>query len=145
MSTALQIKRIHTLKNLLGLDDDLYREMLASFDVCSSKSLTETEANILIEILNDKSKKIGVSKYKKYDDFGGRDSKMSTPLQLRKIEAIWWDIGNSTENVQQIQSLRKFVKRQCKIDDIRFLSKKEASKLIVVLEKIKNEKYLKAL
>lgn len=26
MSTSLQIKQIHTLKNILGLDDDLYRE-----------------------------------------------------------------------------------------------------------------------
>ena len=28
MSTSLQIKQIHTLKNILGLDDDLYREIL---------------------------------------------------------------------------------------------------------------------
>ena len=42
MSTSLQIKQIHTLKNILGLDDDLYREMLASFGVYSSKKLTET-------------------------------------------------------------------------------------------------------
>ena len=40
--------------------------------------------------------------------------------------------------------LRKFVKRQCKLDDIKFLSKREASKLIAVLEKIKKEKDLKA-
>ena len=58
MSTSLQIKQIHTLKNILGLDDDLYREMLASFGVYSSKKLTETEANILIEILQDKTKKL---------------------------------------------------------------------------------------
>ena len=37
MSTSLQIKQIHTLKNILGLDDDLYREMLASFGVCRIK------------------------------------------------------------------------------------------------------------
>ena len=68
-----------------------------------------------------------------------------TPLQLRKIEAIWWDICDSAESVKQIRSLRKFIKRQCKIDDIKFLSKREASKLIAVLEKIKSEKLLKAL
>ena len=58
MSTSLQIKQIHTLKNILGLDDDLYREMLASFGVYSSKKLTETEANILIEILQDNAQQI---------------------------------------------------------------------------------------
>lgn len=145
MSTALQIKRIHTFKTQLGIDDELYREMLASFGVCSSKNLTETEAEILIEILNDKSKKIKPNKPKKYDDLSQRDTKMSTPLQLRKIEAIWWDICDSAESVKQIRSLRKFIKRQCKIDDIKFLSKREASKLIAVLEKIKSEKLLKAL
>ena len=88
MSTSLQIKQIHTLKNILGLDDDLYREMLASFGVYSSKKLTETEANILIEILQDKTKKLKLAKPKKYDDLSERDSKISTPLQLRKIEAI---------------------------------------------------------
>lgn len=62
MSTALQIKRIHTLKTQLGIDNELYHEMLASFGVCSSKNLTETEAEILIEILNDKSKKVKPSK-----------------------------------------------------------------------------------
>lgn len=145
MSTALQIKRIHTFKTQLGIDDELYREMLASFGVCSSKNLTETEAEILIEILNDKSKKVKPNKPKKYDDLSQRDTKMSTPLQLRKIEAIWWDICDSAESVKQIRSLRKFIKRQCKIDDIKFLSKREASKLIAVLEKIKSEKLLKAL
>ena len=145
MSTALQIKRIHTFKTQLGIDDELYREMLASFGVCSSKNLTETEAEILIEILNDKSKKIKPNKPKKYDDLSQRDTKMSTPLQLRKIEAIWWDICDSAESVKQIRSLRKFIKRQCKIADIKFLSKREASKLIAVLEKIKSEKLLKAL
>ena len=109
-----------------------------------AKKLTETEANILIEILQDKTKKLKLAKPKKYDDLSERDSKMSTPLQLRKIEAIWWDICNIAESVQQIRSLRKFVKRQCKIDDIKFLSKREASKLIAVLEKIKKEKDLKA-
>lgn len=145
MSTALQIKRIHILKNQLGIDNELYHEMLASFGVCSSKNLTETKAEILIEILNDKSKKVKPSKFKKYDDLSQRDTKMSTPLQLRKIEAIWWDICDSAENIKQIRSLRKFIKRQCKIDDIKFLSKREASKLIAVLEKIKSEKLLKAL
>ena len=92
-----------------------------------------------------KSKKVKPNKPKKYDDLSQRDTKMPTPLQLRKIEAIWWDICDSAENVKQIRSLRKFIKRQCKIDDIKFLSKREASKLIAVLEKIKSEKLLKAL
>ena len=54
MASSSQIRKIHTLKNVLCLDDDLYREMLMSFDVQSSKDLTYTEAIIFTEILEDK-------------------------------------------------------------------------------------------
>lgn len=43
MATTSQIRKIHTLKNFIGLDDDLYREMLMTFGVQSSKNLTDTE------------------------------------------------------------------------------------------------------
>ena len=79
MITRDQIKQIHTLKNLIGLEDDLYRDMLASFGVYSSKSLTETEAKVFISILNDNAKKLINRGYKKYDDFNGRNPIMATP------------------------------------------------------------------
>ena len=55
MSTYAQIKKIHTLKNVLQLDDDLYVDMLMSFGVQSSKDLTCTEAGIFLEILEEKA------------------------------------------------------------------------------------------
>jgi hypothetical protein len=73
MSYFTQIKKIHTLKNILGLEEELYRDMLASFGVGSSKNLTETEAQILIEILEDKISLKG-NTHKKYDDFKSRDN-----------------------------------------------------------------------
>lgn len=145
MITAFQIKQIHTLKNILGLDDDLYRDMLASFDVCSSKFLTETEAKIFISILNDKVKVLKNAKLKKYDDFIGRSPIMATPLQLRKLEATWADICNSDDKKEQKESLRKYIKKQFRVDDIRFMTKNKASRVIAILEQIRIKKYLKAL
>jgi len=145
MITAFQIKQIHTLKNILGLDDDLYRDMLASFDVYSSKSLTETEAKIFISILNDKVKVLKNANLKKYDDFIGRSQIMATPLQLRKIEATWADICNSDDKKEQRDSLRKYIKKQFRVDDIRFMTKNKASRVIAILEQIRIKKYLKAL
>ena len=55
MATTSQIKRIHTLKSILGLEDDLYRDMLFSFGVCTSKDLTFTEAGVLLDILETKA------------------------------------------------------------------------------------------
>lgn len=55
MVTTFQIKKIHTLKNLIGMGDDLYREILKSFDVQTSKNLTFTEASIVIENLEERA------------------------------------------------------------------------------------------
>ena len=70
MATTFQIRKIHTLKNILGMDDDLYREMLMSFDVQSSKNLTFTEAGIFIEILEEKAIALNkwVKRTKKYEN-----------------------------------------------------------------------------
>ena len=145
MITRDQIKQIHTLKNLIGLEDDLYRDMLASFGVYSSKSLTETEARVFISILNDNAKKLINRGYKKYDDFNGRNPIMATPLQLRKLEATWADICNSDDKKEQKESLRKYIKKQFRVDDIRFMTKNKASRVIAILEQIRIKKYLKAL
>lgn len=141
MCTPYQIKKIHTLKNILGLEDDLYRDMLASFDVCSSKNLTQAEAQIFIEILQDKANVLKKNVYKKYDEFEGRDEDMATPRQLRKLEVIW-DFISSAEDKKQ--HLRSFLKRQFHVDDLRFLKKDRASEIIAVLEKIKVQMCLKA-
>ena len=50
-ASASQIKKIHALKSVLGLDEDLYREMLSGFSVQSSKRLTVIQAGSLIETL----------------------------------------------------------------------------------------------
>ena len=141
MSTPYQIKKIHTLKNILGLDDDTYIQMLQSFDVCSSKNLTQAEAQIFIEILENDAKVIQKNVYKKYDEFADRDDKMATPSQLRKLEAVWADISNAAD---KSVTLRQFIKRQFHVDDLRFLTKARASQIIAILEKIKLQMCLKA-
>ena len=48
MITTSQIRIIHTLKSQLGLDDEIYRDILHSFDASSCKQLSEAEARIVI-------------------------------------------------------------------------------------------------
>ena len=145
MSTISQIKQIHTLKNILGLDDDLYRDMLASFDVYSSKNLTITEAAIFINILKDKVKSSSKNCNRKYEEFEGRDIKMATPRQLRKLEASWADICTETTEERIKRSLGEFLKKQFHVDDIRFMTKNKASRIIAIFEKIKINQCLKAI
>ena len=94
MATTSQIRKIHTLKAILGLDDDLYREMLMSFGVQSSKNLTYTEAVIFLEILEDKAIELDSwqKQPKKYESLN-RTSNMASQAQLRMIEGLWREIS----------------------------------------------------
>lgn len=143
MSTQLQIRRIHTLKTFLCMSDEVYRKMLQSFQVCSSKNLTEAEATILISTLQERADKLKY-KLKKYDELKDRDEKMATPLQLRKLEATWNEIQRLKTNGRKT-SLKSYLKNHFKVDNLKFLSKTRAGKIISVLERIlakKLEEYI---
>lgn len=138
MATTSQIRKIHALKNVIGLDDDLYREMLMSFDVQSSKNLTYTEAIIFTEILEEKA--VALNRWekqpKKYENLQ-RAEKMASDAQLRMIEGMWREVCYYDNDQYAKKSLRKFLKSKFKVDDVMFLTKAKASKVIQALQAIK--------
>lgn len=138
MATISQIRKIHALKNILGLDNDLYIEMLMSFGVQSSKNLTYTEAALFLEILEDKAEEHNLWKKqrKKYADLN-RSNDMATQAQLRMIEGIWREICYYDTDKFARKSLRKFLKSKFKVDDIMFLRKHTAIKVIQAISKMK--------
>lgn len=133
-----QIRQIHTLIHVLGIDDELYREMLNStFAVASSKDLSEAEAKIFIDSLQYHIE-LGNKNYKtRFNEFYLRDEYMASPPQMRKIEAIWKDITHHTNRTVFKKTLRSFLQKHFRITDIRFMTKEQASRVIPVLEKIK--------
>ena len=137
MATVYQIKKIHALKSVVGLDDDLYRDMLMSFDVQTSKDLTFTEAKILVEILEEKA--IAMNKWvkqpPKYSDLT-RTDKMATQAQLRMIESMWREICYYDTDDYAKKSLRKFLRSKFRTDDIMFLTKAKATKVIQAIKSI---------
>ena len=138
MATTSQIRKIHTLKGLLGLENDLYRDMLFSFGVCTSKDLTFTEAAVLLDILETKAveRNLWKKQPKKYEDMD-RGDKMATAPQLRMIKGMWRDICYVDNDEIATKSLRKFLKAKFKVDDIRFLTKTKANKVIQAIKGIK--------
>ena len=138
MVSSFQIKKIHTLKNLLSIDNDLYIDMLMSFGVQSSKNLTFTEANILLEILEEKAvaQNLWVKQPKKYESLK-RNENMASSEQLRMIESLWREIAYINNDKFSKSSLRKFLKNKFKIDDIMFLTKTKATKVIQGIMAIK--------
>lgn len=140
MVTNGQIKKIHTLTNLIGIPDDLYREILfENFNVDSSKNLTADNAGLLINILEDKAKNTGRWKDYSRKTLSDREG-MATIKQIRKIEIMWKEVAYKKSKKYQIKSLRKFLEKQFKISDIRFIDKKTANKVINAIKALQNLK-----
>lgn len=137
MVTLYQIKKIHTLKSRLGLDDELYRDMLMSFGVGSSKNLTNAEAQVFIEILEDKFAAFK-KQIKKYDELSSRGSLMASPAQLRMLEAVWREICFVDSDDFAKQSLRKYLQNKFGVSDLKFLTKNKAVKAIRSIINIKS-------
>ena len=133
-----QIKKIHTLKKMLGIDEDLYKEMLSDFGVNSSKNLSFDAANIFIEQLESVaiSKNLWKKNPLKYEDLV-RDSEMATPAQLRLIEVLWGQTICSDTPKSRKKALRTFLQKKFKNDDVMFLTRKKASSVINGIKEMK--------
>lgn len=157
--TAAQIKRIHTIKSILRLSEDNYRDCLESrFGVRSCKDLTLMQAKSFIDELDKfaantdqerqqakrqkASEEFEASQPKRFDDLDNRPGMASGP-QLRKIEAMWQDISIIPEAESRARALRRFVQRITGCMGLRFLTGEDAGKVINALnamEKRENKK-----
>jgi hypothetical protein len=137
--TAAQIKRIHTIKHILGISDENYRAVLDSrFHVTSCKDLSLMQAKSFIDELDKYALKLQVNrnqaqqdaarqkaeverqaaeeaKPKRFDNLDNRPG-MASGAQLRKIEAMWQDISTAPDGDARGRALRHFVKRIAGVD-----------------------------
>lgn len=142
MSTAKQRQDIGYLRKLLGLDDDVYREILSQYDGAkSSKDLCVKDAYELIYNLRTKAAEIGVFKPKKSTTFKqykynvlGERKGMASPAQLRKIEAMWFDVSYQKDEESRKKAFTTFIKRITNKDSIKFLTHNDIKKLIKAME-----------
>lgn len=140
MVTNAQIKKIHTLKNLLKLDDDLYRDVLSSYGADSCKNLAPHLIEDFIKHLESMAIDAGLwnkpcMNYKSFDN----RANMATAKQLRMLEAMWSSLITTSlekkekKNVNKRRlikkTLRKFLKNKFGVSDLRFLSKDKVSKV----------------
>lgn len=141
MATAFQIKKIHILKSKLNISDSDYREILFSYNVKSSKDLDYKNAVTLINTLvqDATAQNLWVEPPKKYSKLE-RVNKMATPPQLRMIEGLWWELSYQRTDEFARKSLRRTLRMKLKIDDIMFLTKKDANKAINIIKAIKRDR-----
>lgn len=144
MSTSHQRQQIGYMRKLLGLDDDTYREMLSQYNSAeSSKDLSVYDANILLNKLCDMAKNAGTFQSKastrmkqyKYNNLGYR-SGMASPAQLRKIEAMWFNVSYSKTDEARVKGLNTMVKRITGKDSLKFITCSDVSKLIKAIEEM---------
>jgi len=139
MIDKAQIRKIHTLTSVLGISDDLYREILeVNFKVNSCKELTGSEAASLIAYMEEKAKNAGLWKDFKEENisFSNREN-MATQAQINKIKFLWKEVAYKKNRKFLKTSLRKFLERQFKISDVRFIKKSMVSKIIKAIQCVK--------
>ena len=140
--TKQQVKRVHVLKNILGMDDQTYRDALwEAFGVYSSKNLTADQADGVIKYFENEAAALGLlvnrKAAEKYRKLNGRPD-YATAKQLAFIEDLWSKVSRVGKD-QQEKSLRTFLQRQSGVSDLRFLKRLDAGKVIEALKAMKQQ------
>jgi phage gp16-like protein len=123
---------LHTAKRDLGLTDDEYRELL--YGAAGVRSSSELHPAQLPDVMRMLSKLGFKFRTRKYDDLGRRPG-MAEPAQLRLIELIWSQVSHAAESSGRSKGLRRWVLRQAKVADIKFLNFDQAQRVIEGLKK----------
>lgn len=130
-----QLKKIHTLRRQIGMDEEQYRDMLKdNFSVESSKDLTLLQARDLLDrldrILNGGQLKAPFKKWENYDGRAG----MATAAQLRMVEAMWKDVSRQKTAPEREAALKEFLSSRFQIADITWMEKKHVQKVVKTLK-----------
>jgi len=140
-----QIKKIHTLKNIIGLSDEEYGSALESYGVCTSKELTYKQGDDLIyrleKLLPKEPKKSKKTKNTKYNNLGVRTNykgeHYATPKQLRLIEALWFNGANVRTKTQE--ALLSFVKKITGKNALEWLLLSDVKKVVKAITSLNND------
>lgn len=141
MATPAQIKKIHCLKGALTLDDDTYRLMLSAFGTKSSKdrAFTYAKADEMIRDLEAKAVVAGVwekRKPAKKAVGAGSSRPLADDPQSKKIRALWIELHQAgrVQNPSEA-ALAAYVKRMTNVNDLRWITVRQASTIIEALKK----------
>ena len=128
MPTPGQVKKIHTLKGALKIDDDTYRAILNGYGVSTSKKLCIQVADQLIADLEEKAVAAGAWERR---DHAKVKRRLGDDPQVTKIERMWaelWRAGKVRAN--SARSLSAYVRRMTGKDALRWCSAAEKGRLI---------------
>ncbi|RKG41430.1 MULTISPECIES: gp16 family protein [Acinetobacter] len=122
------IQLIHVAKNQLGLDDDLYREVLES---CTGKTSSKLLNIAQLEAVLDRMKQLGFQVESK-DKTGVKN--LADDAQSKLIRHLWLQLHNAGQvRNSSEKALAKFVENKVGVSALQFLSTKNADMIITHL------------
>lgn len=122
------IQLIHVGKKQLGLDDDLYREVLES---CTGKNSSKLLNIAQLEAVLDRMKQLGFQVESK-DKAGVKN--LADDAQSKLIRHLWLQLHNAGQvRNSSEKALAKFVENKVGVSALQFLSTKNADMIITHL------------
>jgi len=127
--------KIKIAQKQLGMEDGPYRDLLyRKFRVSSSRSLSDSQANVLISHFKRLGWQPKASRLsplaRKYSD-SPRDLYDASGAIKRKIEAMWHDLYRGNDETKH---LRQFLFNHFKVSDINFLDRRTAYEAVEALK-----------
>ena len=125
MATPVQIKKIHSLKSALKLDEATYRRSLSAYGVKSSKdrSFTIAKADQLIQQWEQDAVAMGVWEKRKPARKAKATRRLAGDPQSVMLRALWIQLHQAGKVRDPSESaLCKFVKRMTRVDALEWLS-----------------------
>ncbi len=140
------IRKIHTLRKTLHIDDDsYYSELERNCGVQSTKDLSYEDAKQVIESLEAVALRKGVwekreNKKERYTNYDNRPD-MATSRQMRKIEAMWSEISFYRDDVElSKKALSKFLHNRFQVSALEWLPEDQVRKVVAALTAMKKNK-----
>jgi len=133
MPSKANLAKIHIAKKELGLDDDLYRDILhTQFKKASSADLSDFQCVKLLQHFESLGWKQSEGKPKKKANHGRKPHNMSKSDYLPKIEALLAEAGRSWAYADGM------AKHMYKVDSIQFCQPEQLRGIVAAL--VKNAK-----
>lgn len=133
--TGAQVSTLRTLQHRLHIDDETYREMLAEFNVKSTKDLTRAQAGVLITNLSACA--AGSTPQKKYYGTGerGESREAQTPF-ITQLQADRIALLEQYLEWQHQETLAFIIRQTGTVKAVQMLLIHEASNVIIGMQKL---------
>ncbi len=134
MITAAQIKKLHTLKKALAIQDEDYRAALGRFGVTSSKELTSDQAAHLLDAWEVLALQAGVWQLRPKSGNQKTAKGAASQAQLTMVRSLWSQVSRLRDSQARAAGLEAFVKRITKRDQLAWCTHRDIEKLVRALK-----------